>query len=67
MLALLGLLPTLVPAVAPVLGRLFAGADGEKVARDVASAVTAVAGSTDEVAVRQAMADPEKAGALHSR
>ena len=64
MLALLGLLPELVPVAAGLIARLFPGSTAEKVGETVAGVVASVAGSTDEAAVRLAMADPAKAGAV---
>ncbi len=65
MLALaLGLLPVLGPGIAGMIGRWLGGTNGEAVAGQVVDAVEAIAGGTDAVQVRRAMADPDKAGAL---
>jgi hypothetical protein len=62
--ALLALLPVLGPAAAGMIGRWLGGARGEEVAGTVMGAIGSIAGGTEAAQVRQAMADPERAGAL---
>jgi hypothetical protein len=64
--ALAPLLP-LLSSVAPALGRLLAGRNGESVATAAAGAIEAVAGSLEPAAVAAALGDPAKAGDLAIR
>jgi hypothetical protein len=63
LLPLVPLLAQVVPQIASWLG----GEDAEVVASQIASAVAAVAGGTDEAAVAAAMADPAQRAALIER
>lgn len=65
-LLLVPLLTALLPSALPAIGRLIAGDSGASVGRTAAGTIEEVlrdvAGSTEEGAVRAALADPEKAG-----
>jgi hypothetical protein len=60
LLPLIPLLSTIIPQIAEWIG----GDDAEAAARQVAGAVTAIAGSTDPAAVAAVIADPQRGPAL---